>query len=659
MDKTKTVYIFMFFCATKLTSLMNARAALAVFSALILLAVSSSCQERGKPGKNQKNPLEAILRADYLSLVISLDTLSTDGHKKVIYREDNLLRQLTDSTSNPYYHYFRAKRYNLEKKRDSAIAEFRKMIVPQDDVEVELLKICSILEQSTNGGQLVEGPLMSAILTTMQKAEKSHSRLTYRFYDLMAKAYYQNDNVKESLEYTERYYNSHPYKSHPVITQRYYDISFMLASKAGDYDKMLLYNTMARDFAKRINDSLAIARSYDNLCQVYSRQGQFAKALESSKIFVDYLKKTNNLEAYAYNNLATSFSRNNQPDSAIYYYKEAIALAQKKKEVKEEPSYYKGLIEAYKKKGAFDEAMKAAEHAFSVEIRNIRQIEAVKVAEIQTKYETEKKDRNIAELSSRNMLNEKVIRQQRWTLALGSLLFIGILLFFYIIHRQYRLKEKNKLLESENSRLHIEQKLLTAQLNPHFIFNSIANLQSLVASGDTKESVRYLSAFSGLLRSVLEQSRKDFISLDEEVTSLKNYLQLQQMRFAGVFDYEVTVADNLYAEEVLIPPMLVQPFVENSIEHGFRNIQYKGLLRVSFRAVNNQVLILVDDNGAGITRKEEGTKKKRSLAGIILKERLEILFKSSGQTANFEIENKAGEGMHGVTVRIVIPEMKD
>jgi tetratricopeptide (TPR) repeat protein len=658
MDKTKTVYIFMFFCATKLTSLTNARIALAVFSVLTLLSITSFCQEK-KSGRNQKNTLNVKPRADYLSLVISLDTLSTDGHKKAIYQEDNLLRQLPDSTPNPYYHYFRAKRYNLERKRDSAMAEFRKMVVPTDDVEVELLKICCILEQSTNGGQLVEGPLMSAILTTMQKAEKSHSRLTYRFYDLMAKAYYQNDNIKESLEYTERYYNSHPYKSHPVISQRYYDISFMLASKAGDYDKMLLYNTMARDFAKRIKDSLAIARSYDNLSQVYSRQGQFAKALESSKIFVNYLKKTNNLEAYAYNNLATSFSRNNQPDSAIYYYKEAIALAKRKKELKEEPGYYKGLIEAYKKKGEFDEAMKAAEHAFSVELRNIRQIEAVKVAEIQTKYETEKKDRNIAELSNRNLLNEKVIRQQRWTLALGALLFIGILLFFYIIHRQYRLKEKNKLLESENSRLHIEQKLLTAQLNPHFIFNSIANLQSLVASGDTKESVRYLSAFSGLLRSVLEQSRKDFISLDEEVTSLKNYLQLQQMRFSGVFDYDVTVADNLYPEEILIPPMLVQPFVENAIEHGFRNIQYKGLLRVSFRAVNNQVLILVDDNGSGITHKEEGTKKKKSLAGIILKERLEILFKSSGQEANFEIENKESDGMHGVTVRIVIPEIKD
>lgn len=637
---------------------MNARTAFAFFSVLILLFIAS-CKDKERPRKDPESTLDTIPRKDYLSLVISLDTLLSAGYKKVIYREDSLLRHFPDSNSNPFYHYFRARRYSLEKQRDSVMAEYRKMTTTKADVEADLLKTYSILDYTISNSTIIEGALMNAILSAVKKAESAHSRLTYRFYDLMAKAYYQNHNGKESLEYAERYYQSHPYKSHPVIRQRYYDISFMLASRADDYDKMMLYNVKARNLAKSIGDSTAIARSYDNLSQVYARQGQFEKALENSRIFVDYLKRTNTLQAYAYNNLATTFNRNNQADSAIHYYREAIALARKNAAAKEEPGYYKGLIEAYKKKGAYAEAMNAADYAFSVEIRNIKEIEAVKVAEIQAKYETEKKDRNIAELSSRNALNEKVIRQQRWTLALASVVFIGILLFFYIIHRQYRLKEKNKLLQSENSRLNIEQKLLQAQLNPHFIFNSIANLQSLVASGDTKESVRYLSAFSGLLRSVLEQSRRDFISLEEEVTSLKNYLQLQQMRFAGVFDYHVTVADNLYPENILIPPMLVQPFIENAIEHGFRNIQYKGMLTVSFRAENNQVLIVVDDNGKGITSKEEGQQKKRSLAGIILKERLEALFKSSGQEAKFEIENKENNGAHGVTVRIVIPEIKD
>ncbi|MET6996721.1 histidine kinase [Chitinophaga defluvii] len=637
---------------------MNARTALAVFSVLTLLFITS-CQDNEKPRKDQGNTPEVISGKDYLSLVISLDTLSSVGYKKVVYREDSLLRYVPDSNHNPFYYYFRARRYHLEKQPDMAMEAYKKMAGTKDSIEIDLLKTYSILDNTTGSGTLVAGTLMQSILAAMQKAENAHSKLTYRFYDLMAKAYYQNDNGAESLEYAERYYKNHPYKSHPVVRQRYYDISFMLASRAGDDSKMILYNEEARNLAKSIGDSMAIARSYDNLAQVYARQQRFDKAVENSRIFIEYLKKTNSLKAYAYNNLATSFVRNNQLDSAIHYYKEAIALAKRNAEGKEVPGYYNGLIEAYKKKGAYAEAMEAADYAFALEIRNIKEIEAVKVAEIQAKYETEKKDRNIAELSSQNVLNEKVIRQQRWTMGLASVIFIGIFSFFYIIHRQYRLKEKNKLLQSENSRLNIEQKLLQAQLNPHFIFNSIANLQSLVASGNTKESVRYLSTFSRLLRSVLEQSRKDFISLEEEVTSLKNYLQLQQMRFEGVFDYQVIVADGLCGDDILIPPMLVQPFVENAIEHGFRNIQHKGILTVSFSAENNQLFILVDDNGKGIVNKEEGQQKKRSLAGIILKERLEALFKSSGQEAKFDVKNKEGDGTHGVTVCIVIPEIKD
>lgn len=441
--------------------------------------------------------------------------------------------------------------------------------------------------------------------------------------------------------------------------QRYYDISFLLASRLNDFDKMMLYNVQARNLANQTGDSLAIARTYDNEAWIFVRQGQNAKALASSRKYIDYLARTNNLNELAYNNLATSFVHNHQFDSAIHYFREAISFAQKGPRKKPSPIYYKGLIEAYKLKGDYASALQVADSAYEIETRDIKQIEAVKVAEIQAKYETEKKDRNIAELSSRNALNEKIIRQQRWTLVLALLVFLGGLLVFYFIHRQYRLKERNRLLQSENRRLNMEQKLLQAQLNPHFIFNSIANLQSLVASGDTKESVRYLSAFSGLLRNVLEQSRRDFIGLDEEITSLENYLQLNKMRFSGLFDYRIDVDKHLSPENVLIPPMLVQPFVENAIEHGFRNIDYKGILTVFFKTDNHQMFITIEDNGKGMTTKEPGEQKKQSLAGTILKERLEVLFKSQGQYAKFDIEDRKDNGGQGVAVHIVIPELKD
>jgi hypothetical protein len=539
---------------------MNSRTLLSVF--FVLTMMMSSCRDKGK-SKNVKAISQTNIhpRKDYLSLIISMDTLSSEDYKNAVHREYSLFIKAGDTTTNPFYHHFKARKYNLEKHRDSAMTEFKKMVVNPKDMETIRLKNYDILSQSIVYGSVIESDLMNRILSAMQHAERSKSKITYQFYDLVARAYYQNQNHRAAMEYTERYYQNHPYQSHAVVRQRYYDISFLLASQVNDYDKMKLYNLKARELAEHIGDSMAIARSFDYEAQIYSKQGQNDKVLASSRIYFNYLKKTNSLNDVAYNNLAASFIRATQPDSAIHYYKEGIDFIRHKARNSQSPSLYTGISEAYRMKGDYVSSLAFLDSAYTLRIMNLKEIEAVKIAEIQEKYQTEKKDRNIAELSNRNKLNEKIIQQQRWTLVLALLVFLGLLGFFYVIHRQYRLKEKNKLLQLENSRLNIEQKLLQSQLNPHFIFNAIANLQGLIATGDTKESVRYLSAFSGLLRSILEQNRKDFISLEEERASLENYLQLQQMRFAGLFDYKITVDEKLLPEYTLIPPMLIQPFV--------------------------------------------------------------------------------------------------
>lgn len=638
--------------------MMNVRTVLAVIGMTALLTVSS-CKNKVESQRDQQKRVETSVRKDYLALILSFDTLSSEEVRKAISQEDSLLAGMSDSNSLPFYHYFKGRKFSQMKQRDSAIAEFQRMKGFKTNDDIELLKTYSLLDMDTRGGFIVDVELMNKILAAMQAAEKHNSRITYWFYDLMAKAYYQNQNVNESFEYAERYYSQHPYRSHPVIKQRHYDISFLLASRMNDFDKMMFYNVQARNLALQINDSLAIARTYDNEAQIFSRRGEDSKALASSKKYFDFLKSTNNLNAVAYNNLATSYIRNGQPDSAIYYYREAISFVRNDPTGKQSPVYYKGLINAYKIKGDYQTALRVADSAYSLEVRNMKEIEAVKFAEIHAKYETEKKDKNISLLQGQNVFNEKIIRQQKWMFVLAVLVFLGILLFFYFMHRQYRLQERNKLLQSENQRLNMEQKLLQVQLNPHFIFNAIANLQSLVASGDSRESVRYLSAFSGLLRNVLEHSRRDLIGLNEEITYLEHYLQLNQMRFAGLFDYKIKVDGDIYPEDYLVPPMLIQPFVENAIEHGFRNINYKGHLSIIFSVKNKQMFITVEDNGVGMISKEPGDQKKQSLASIILKERLEVLFNTKGQEAKYEIEDKKRKGEHGVVVNIVIPEIKD
>jgi len=631
-----------------------------ILFSFICLLLAVSCGDRQRKSSVQKIPTpQSGHQKDYLSLIIAFDTSSSAAIKKIIKREIDLLQKENNTDQNSFYYFFRAKNFGYIKKSDSALVEYLKMKGEQPNDDVELLKRLGTLAVKMNNGSLVESDLMAQIFAGLKTSEKEKSRLTYRFYDLMAQAYFQNHNEVKSLEYAALYYNNNPFKSHPVVKQRYFDISFLLASRLNDIRKMTFYNSQARLLAQKVGDSLALARTYDNEAQIYSRQMQLDKALVSSRIYFNYLKKTNNLNDVAYNNLATTFVRNHQPDSAIYYYKKGIALEKKDLSGKRKNVHYQGLIDAYKMKGDYARALEAADSSYQIEIRNNKAIEALKVVEMHEKYEAEKKDQNIAELNGRNKLNETIIKQQRWTLFLILLIFLGALSFFFIVYRQQRLREKNKLLISDNQRLNMEQRLLQAQLNPHFIFNAIANLQSLVASGHIDESVRYLKSFSGLLRGILEQNRKDFIEIDEEVTSLNNYIQLQQMRYADAFDYQIQVDDDLDVNETFIPPMLIQPFVENAIEHGFRNINYKGLLLISFKTENNFLLIEIDDNGSGLTKKVAEKEKRQSLAQIIIKERFDLLFLSKGQHAQFRVADKKGINEKGVLVKIIIPIIND
>lgn len=631
-----------------------------VFCTILCFLIISSCRDKERHPEVKEQPgNKPAMQKDYLAVFMSFDTLSSAAVKKKIYLEDSLFNQMDNKDSNPFYYYFKGRKYSYEKKGDSALITYQKMkgLKPHDDVE--LLKTYAILLRKMVNGSAVESALMSQIYAALETAEQKHSRITYYFYDLLAQAYFQNHNEKKSIEYAAIYFKHHPFNYHPVIKQRYFDISFLLAYRLNDFKKMAFYNSQARKLAQQFDDSLAIARTYDNEAQIYSQQKQSAKALACSKIYFNYLKKSNTLNDVAFNNLATAFSEDHQPDSAIKYFRAGIAFEKRVTPGKQKDMYYNGLVDAYKMKGDFKNALEAADSAYTIELRNYQAIEAVKVAEMSEKYETEKKDQNIAQLNSRNRLNETIIKQQRWTIFLTLLVFVGVVSFSYIFYRQQRLREKNKLLLSENQRLNVEQKMLQAQLNPHFIFNAIANLQSLVASGHIEESVRYLKSFSGLLRGILEQNRKDFIEIEEEMCSLNNYLQLQQMRYADAFEYKITVDEQLNINETLIPPMLIQPFVENAIEHGFRNIAYKGLLSISFRIKDEMLLIEIDDNGSGLSKKPTPNPKKQSLAQIILKERIDLLFTAKGQQAQFKVVDKGGNANTGVFVEIQIPIIND
>lgn len=621
-------------------------------SLFIALVFVQNCDKKKEEIKivPQKN---TTLETEMISEIISMDTMKTIERSEMINRMTKELSQLENSDKNPFYNYFKGFQFGQNKRPDSAALYFEKMMV-NDNETLQQLKNTALFYTELETDGVATADFMKRLFSKIKEAEKKKTIFTYRFYDIAAHAYFMNRDAAKSLEFSEAYFNKNPFKNSPKTKQRFYEISFLLAAEMQNFKKMEDYLHLSQNLAFQIKDSLAIARSYDMEARMFDIKKQPEKSLESSRKSFYYMKKFNALYGEVFNNIATSFLRNNESDSAIYYYKKGLKWSENQPSKFDLSMYYDGLASAYESKGDYRKALIAKDSAQKIATRNRAKIDGEKTMEIQTKYQTERKDFEIAALKTANILSEKIITQQRWIFAGIAFFFFGTLLYLYNIYRQKLLIEKTKSLQAENKKLQLEQKALQLQLNPHFIYNSIANLQGLISQGENTKSMSYISSFSKLLRNILELNRKDFITLEEEISSLNDYLTLQKMRFEDRFDYEIDLCDDCDAKEIMVPPMLLQPFVENSIEHGFTQISYKGKIKISFKKEQEKLLIEIDDNGAGFQLNKDESDKK-SLSKLIIQERLDVLFNQNKKESDLEIISKKENNEKGFLVKIRIP----
>ncbi|HEU0125179.1 MAG TPA: histidine kinase, partial [Flavobacterium sp.] len=215
-------------------------------------------------------------------------------------------------------------------------------------------------------------------------------------------------------------------------------------------------------------------------------------------------------------------------------------------------------------------------------------------------------------------------------------------------------------IENLAARLSLERRLLRSQMDPHFIFNALGNIQSMILQKDTIPAVSYLNKFAKLTRQILEQSRKETISLDEEIGTLKNYIELQQLRLNNSFEYEI-ICDESVENDILIPPLLIQPFIENAVEHGLKPKpkEEKGLLKINFTQMNDQknLICTIKDNGIGLaaSRKLKINENHQSLSTTITDERLTKMQKEYPNAGFKVLERETENGETGCIVIINIP----
>ncbi len=244
-----------------------------------------------------------------------------------------------------------------------------------------------------------------------------------------------------------------------------------------------------------------------------------------------------------------------------------------------------------------------------------------------------------------------------WFKVLIAIIFLIVFFLIYLL-RINRIKKQEKLKTEYNKKIaELESKALRSQMNPHFVFNSLNSIQNYIMKNDVESSSKYLNRFAKLTRLIFNHSQQQFISLEQELIALKTYVELEQFRFKNKFDFLINIDSKINQKFIEIPPLIIQPFIENSIWHGIMHNEdidnFKGQITLDISQINNFLLISIKDNGIGRKKSSElnktSTSDHHSSGMKLTKDRLDILnfnnkLEITTQIIDLYNDNKQSEG---------------
>jgi two-component sensor histidine kinase len=322
---------------------------------------------------------------------------------------------------------------------------------------------------------------------------------------------------------------------------------------------------------------------------------------------------------------------------------ETLKEAKKLNLLNDQRSAYLIMHEIKTGQGDYRKALEYYQNYIAIKDSMVSEKNYAKIEELKTKYESDLKDSEIENLEQRSTLQALEIKQKNLWIAgtILSALLIASLIFIYF--RQRTLNQQQKALAIEN-------KFLRFQLDPHFLSNALVSIQRFLMDNNTTQASSYLAKFSRLMRQLLEYSREELITIEEEIDLLRNYLDIQKLRLKDKFEYEIRVDPSLSIHDAKIQPMFAQPFVENAIEHGVAGVE-NGKIEIYFSSLNDQLVLRIIDNGKGISTKSSSSQS--SLSTKIIRERIALLNKTNKKPIQLAIGNV--QSGTGTQVQLTLP----
>jgi tetratricopeptide (TPR) repeat protein len=495
-----------------------------------------------------------------------------------------------------------------------------------------------------------------------------------------------------------------------------------LYKTAGDYETALTYTKLSDDYGRKTNgmkedisfcELYFLTGRYDSaiyywqnwkkyydtyyighkafgntlLGRIYLKNGEPDKAIEMFNLSLNDLKKDGRFDENFVYPLIRPLTYMSEAYEKKKSFKTALSFAQKAVHYGTKVNDTRGLIDAYQILSTVYHQLGNNDSAYSSLRQFIKMRDTVQNKQFIWRLNNYKKaaedirrESQISQLNRDNQIKRQQLRQEATLRNFIIAGFIAFLLTVLFAYRNIKLKRKNERLQQEHKEqewklrqlesdnrhaelekqsAQLEMQALRAQMNPHFIFNSLSSINHFILKNESKTASGYLTRFSRLIRMVLINSQKPLITLSDELEMLRIYLDMERLRFKNSFDYVVSFTNEIDAEAVTVPPLILQPFCENALWHGLMHKEGHGNLSIDFSIKDNTLECVITDDGVGRAKASELKNKLspdmgKSMGLQITTQRLALLNDNHDVPSFFTVEDVLDEHKNVCGTRVVI-----
>lgn len=550
------------------------------------------------------------------------------------------------------------------------------------------------LEHFTNAKNLFE-----ELKSEPENKQKNQDGLA-RAYGSIGIVFSEQSNYSKALEYHLKALNLYEKSDDKVRLARIYNNVGIVYKARKEEFKALEYFLKAKELQGKIEDK-TIGITTTNIANIYFDQKNYPKAIEFYQKASTYFQKYPNPrgEGELYNNLGLYYKETSESEKAVeswekakdkfnaiedkfgisdtyynlgeFYFEQnnlekALQNTQKAKELATEIKTLEMIVlsenllsKIYEQKGDLN---KSLEHfkSYSIAKDSLTNYENIrKTVQSEMNFEFEKRESlHKKEQQQKEILLKEQAKRHTLQLVFGGLFLLLTVGLGFLFYNRNQLK---KNLTLQKNLAEYEQKALHLQMNPHFVFNCLGSISSFIVQNGNDSAIKYLAKFSKLMRLTLEYSKESLIPVDKEIEGLQNYLELEQLRFNQIFDFKITKDKNI-EDDMALPPLLIQPFVENAIIHGLIPKKEFGVVSIDFSLTDKNLICTITDNGIGLSKskeiKENSVQVHKSMALDIIKKRLEMMGDSTSKATTFTIEEIIENGqIKGTKVVLKLPVM--